>query len=283
MFWRKLEERIFNLLIRVATVIIVGSLFVIVLTVLWKGLPAMNLDMITKTPQGGFYLGKEGGVLNAIIGSLYLGIGASIFSLLLSIPVVVYMNVYAPAGSKFVTLIRLALDILYGIPSIVYGAFGFILMIFFGMKVSLLAGIITVGLLVLPIMARTMDEVMRTIPKELGDASLSLGATKWETAMRVIMRQAFPGILTAILLGFGRAIGDAASVIFTTGFTDNIPTSILQPAATLPLAIFFQLGSPTPEVVARAYASALILTVLILLVSISSRILTKRFKKNVIN
>jgi len=283
MFWRKFEERLFNILIRISTLIIIGSLFVIVLTILWKGLPAMNWDMITKTPHGGFYLGKEGGVLNAIVGSLYLGVGASLFSLILTIPVVVYMNIYAPVGSKFVQFTRLSLDILYGIPSIVYGAFGFIIMIFLGMKVSLLAGIVTVGLLVLPIMARTMDEVIRTIPKELGDASLSLGATKWETAMKVIVRQAFPGILTAILLGFGRAIGDAASVIFTTGFTDNIPTSVLQPAATLPLAIFFQLGSPIPEVVERAYASALILTILILIISISSRLLTNRFKKNVIS
>ena len=282
MFWRKLEENIYNVLIRIATLIIIGSLFVILLTILVKGIPAMSLDMITKVPSGGFYLGKEGGVLNAIVGSLYLGLGASIFSLILSIPVVVYMNVYAPVGSKFVQFIRLSLDILYGIPSIVYGAFGFVIMLFLGMKVSLLAGIVTVGLLVLPIMARTMDEVIRTIPKELGDASLSLGATKWETSMKVLLRQAFPGILTAILLGFGRAIGDAASVIFTTGFTDNIPTTILQPAATLPLAIFFQLGSPIPEVVDRAYASALILTVLILIISITSRMLTRRFKKNVI-
>ncbi len=283
MKWRKIEEKVFNVLIRIATVLIIGSLFVILLTILWKGLPAMTLDMITKTPSGGFYLGKEGGVLNAIVGSLYLGVGASLFALILSIPVVVYMNIYANPNSRFVQYIRVSLDILYGIPSIVYGAFGFIIMLFFGLKVSLLAGIITVGLLVLPIMARTMDEVIRTIPKELNDASYSLGATKWETSMKVILRQAFPGILTAILLGFGRAIGDAASVIFTTGFTDNVPTTIFQPAATLPLAIFFQLGSPIEEVVNRAYASALILTVLILIISISSRLLTRRFKKNVIN
>ena len=282
MFWRNFEERLFNMLIRIATIIIIGSLFVILLAILVKGIPAMSWDMISKSPSGGFYLGKEGGVLNAIVGSLYLGFGASIFSLLLSIPVVVYMNVYAPANSRFAQYIRTSLDILYGIPSIVYGAFGFIIMIYFGLKVSLLAGIITVGLLVLPIMARTMDEVIRTIPKELGDASLSLGATKWETAIKVILRQASPGILTAMLLGFGRAIGDAASVIFTTGFTDNVPTSILQPAATLPLAIFFQLGSPISEVVDRAYASALILTIMILIISISSRMLSKRLNKNVI-
>lgn len=282
MFWRKFEERLFNFLIRLATVIIIGCLFVIVLTIVVKGLPAMSWDMISKSPSGGFYLGKEGGVLNAIVGSLYLGIGASLFALLLSIPVVVYMNVYAPAHSKFAQYIRISLDILYGIPSIVYGAFGFLIMIYLGLKVSLLAGIVTVGLLVLPIMARTMDEVIRTIPKELTEASLSLGATKWETAMKVLLRQAFPGILTAILLGFGRAIGDAASVIFTTGFTDNVPESILQPAATLPLAIFFQLGSPIQEVVNRAYASALILTIMILIISISSRLLSRRFNKNII-
>ncbi len=282
MFWRKFEERLFNFLIRLATIIIIGCLFVIVLTIVVKGLPAMSWDMISKSPSGGFYLGKEGGVLNAIVGSLYLGIGASLFALLLSIPVVVYMNVYAPAHSKFAQYIRISLDILYGIPSIVYGAFGFLIMIYLGLKVSLLAGIVTVGLLVLPIMARTMDEVIRTIPKELTEASLSLGATKWETAMKVLLRQAFPGILTAILLGFGRAIGDAASVIFTTGFTDNVPESILQPAATLPLAIFFQLGSPIQEVVNRAYASALILTIMILVISISSRLLSRRFNKNII-
>ncbi|MBK6483812.1 MAG: phosphate ABC transporter permease PstA [Chitinophagaceae bacterium] len=282
MFWRKFEERLFNFLIRLATIIIIGCLFVIVLTIVVKGLPAMSWDMISKSPSGGFYLGKEGGVLNAIVGSLYLGIGASLFALLLSIPVVVYMNVYAPTHSKFAQYIRISLDILYGIPSIVYGAFGFLIMIYLGLKVSLLAGIVTVGLLVLPIMARTMDEVIRTIPKELTEASLSLGATKWETAMKVLLRQAFPGILTAILLGFGRAIGDAASVIFTTGFTDNVPESILQPAATLPLAIFFQLGSPIQEVVNRAYASALILTIMILVISISSRLLSRRFNKNII-
>src|SRR5215831_17744871 len=193
MFWRKFEETVFNVLIRIATLIIITSLFVILLTILVKGLPAMSWDMITKAPSGGFYLGKEGGVLNAIVGSLYLGFGASLFSLLLSIPVVVYMNIYASKNSRFVQVVRLILDILYGIPSIVYGAFGFIIMLFFGLKVSLLAGIITVGLLVLPIMARTMDEVMRTIPRELPDASFSLGATKWETAIKVMLRQAFPG------------------------------------------------------------------------------------------
>lgn len=266
----------------VATAIIILCLFLILLTIVLKGAPSLNWKMVSETPQGGFYLGKEGGVLNAIIGSFYLGIGASILAMVLSIPIVMWLNVFSNKHSKLAEWIRLCLDILYGIPSIVYGAFGFILMLLIGMKVSLLAGMITVALLVLPIMARTMDEVMRTIPIELEEASYSLGATRWETAAKVILRQSFPGLLTAFLLGFGRAIGDAASVMFTTGFTDNIPTSIMQPAATLPLAIFFQLGSPIQEVQQRAYAAALILTIIILVISISSRMITRRFKRNLL-
>jgi phosphate transport system permease protein len=120
------------------------------------------------------------------------------------------------------------------------------------------------------------------VPRELKDASSSLGATRLETALKVVIRQALPGILTAVLIAFGRGIGDAASVIFTAGFTDRIPTSLLQPAATLPLAIFFQLGTPFPEVQQRAYASAAVLTLLVLAISLISRVLTKRYTKHTI-
>ncbi|HMX03875.1 MAG TPA: phosphate ABC transporter permease PstA [Chitinophagales bacterium] len=277
---RKIEELIFSIIMRVSAFIIFGSLIAISATILIKGVPAMNLDMITKTPSGGFFLGKEGGILNAIIGSFYLSVGATIFALMICIPVVIYINVYASENSKIVHYTRLSLDILYGIPSIVFGAFGFVLMLFLGMHVSLLAGMITVGLLIIPIIARTMDEVMRQVPVELKEASYSLGATKWETASKVLLKQALPGLATASLLGLGRAIGDAASVMFTTGFTDNIPHSLQDPAATLPLAIFFQLSSPIAEVRDRAYAAALILTVIIFAISLISRILIKRFSKN---
>ena len=157
-----------------------------------------------------------------------------------------------------------------------------VIMLLIGMHVSLLAGIITVGLLIVPIVARTMDEVIRQVPNDLKEAAFSLGATKWETSIKVILKQALPGLATASLLGFGRAIGDAASVMFTTGFTDNIPHSINDPAATLPLAIFFQLSSPIAEVRDRAYAAALILTIIIFGISLLSRLLIKKFSKNTI-
>jgi len=279
---RKSKEMIFRAMMAFSLLIVIGCLVLIIGTIIWKGLPAMNLSMITQTPKGGYYLGKEGGILNAIVGSLYLASGATILAILFSLPVVLYINIYARRNSKLASLTRFSLDVLWGIPSIVYGAFGFIIMIFFGLKSSLLAGILAVGLLEFPIMSRAADEVIRMVPRELLEASFSLGATRLETALRVVVRQCLPGLLTAILIAFGRGIGDAASVLFTAGFTDRIPTSLLQPAATLPLAIFFQLGTPFPEVQQRAYASAAILTVLILLISLLARGLGKRYTRHII-
>lgn len=278
---RKIEENIFIGLMYFSTFIVMGSLFLILATIFIKGFPALNLDMLIKTPKGGYYIGKEGGILNAILGSLVLGLGATFLAFLISLPVVLYLNLYLKKNSKFALSIRFFLDILWGIPSIVYGAFGFTLMVFFGLRASLLAGTITVALLIIPIMCRSMDEVLKMIPFELKEASYALGATKSETAFKVIFRQALPGILTAVLIAFGRGIGDAAAVLFTASFTDSLPYSLFKPVATLPLAIFFQLGTPFPEVQQRGYASALVLTAIILIISILSRILSKRFTKHI--
>lgn len=262
---------------RTATAVVFASLIVILAVIFWKGFPSLSWEMISQTPKGGFYFGKEGGILNAIVGSFLLGIGATVLALVFSIPIVVALNVYATPHSKWVHTIRLFLDILWGIPSIVFGAFGFIVMTTFGMKVSLLAGMITLAVLILPVITRALDELVQTVPNELMEASFSLGATKQEYVVKVLLRKIFPGLVMATLLGFGRAIGDAASVMFTTGFTDNLPTGITKPAATLPLAIFFQLSSPIPEVRERAYAAAVILTIIILVVSYTARLLNKRF------
>jgi len=279
---RKIEENIFKILMTLSTSLVAGSLIFILATIVLKGLPSLNLDMIIKTPKGGYYLGKEGGILNAILGSIILGIGATFLALLISLPVTFYLNLYIREKSKFALIVRFFLDLLWGIPSIVYGAFGFTVMVFLGIRASLLAGIITVALLILPIMTRGIDEVLKMIPLELKEASFAIGATRLETAVKVIARQALPGILTAILVSFGRGIGDAASVLFTTSFTDSLPYSLFKPVATLPLAIFFQLGTPFPEVQERGYASALVLTVIILFISIISRLLSKKFMKHIV-
>jgi phosphate transport system permease protein len=280
---RKAEENFFRVIMFISSLIIALTLLIIIFSILYKGLPSLSWDMISKTPKGGFYYGKEGGVLNAIIGSLYLSIGSTFLAFILGLPLALYMNIHLVKRRKLVNAIRFLLDLSWGIPSIVYGAFGFTLMIYLGMKTSLLAGIITVTLFILPIMVRAIDEVVKTVPGGLLESALSLGSTRSETAYRIFFKQCVPGIITAILLSFGRGIGDAASVLFTTGYTDYIPTSLLQPTATLPLSIFFQLSSPIPEVQNRAYASAVILVVIILIISILSRLFTKKYQKNQIN
>jgi phosphate transport system permease protein len=277
---KKAEEIFFKMLMRLATVTIIFILLLILVSIFIKGIPYLSWEMLTHKPEGGYYFGKGGGILNAIIGSLYLACGSTILALLIGLPLALFINVNLVKNKKFVNLIRFLLDLLWGIPSIVYGAFGFMIMIIFSIHTSLLAGIITVTIFILPIMVRSIDEVLKTVPLGLMEASFSLGATKTETAFVVFIRQSLPGVVTAVLLSFGRAIGDAAAPLFTAGFTDNIPTTLGQPAATLPLAIFFQLSSPIPEVRGRAYASAVVLTIIILLISIISRIIAMRYQKN---
>jgi phosphate transport system permease protein len=276
---RILEESVFKFLMITATVMIVGGLFLLLCTIIVKGLPSMSWEMITQTPKGGYYLGKEGGILNAILGSVYLALGSTLLAVVLSLPVVIYMNVFSKKDSFFSNTLRLCFDVMWGIPSIVYGAFGFTFMIFFGLKTSLLAAIIIITIVILPVIIRSVDEVVRMISHGLSEAAYSLGATRLQTSTRVILKQASPGIITAVLVAFGRAIGDAAAVLFTAGYTDYIPTSLFQSAATLPLAIFFQLSTPFPEVQDRAYAAAFILTMIILLISVLSRLVTRKYKK----
>ena len=276
---KKLEEKIFRFLMIGSTVLIFSVLIFILYVILKKGLPSLSWDIISKIPSGGFYLGKEGGILNAIVGSLYLIFFSVIISLMISVPVVMYLNFTLRRKSKLASFARLTFDVLFGIPSIVYGAFGFTVMIYFGLQASLLGGIIAISLLIIPVMIRSIDEVAILIPNELVEATKSLGATNYET-IKVITRQLLPGISTAVLLSVGRGIGDAATVLFTAGYTDSIPTSLLQPTASLPLAIFFQLSSPVEEVQNRAYAAALVLTIIILILSFAARFFSRRLSKN---
>jgi len=277
---RKIEEAFVKVCMICATGIIITSLVFIIVIIIIKGFPAMNLAMITQLPKGGFYLGKEGGILNAIIGSLMVAGGATSLAVLISLPIVLYININQKKNSVLTLITRFSFDVLWGVPSIVYGAFGFTIMLFFGLKASLSGGIIAIALLELPIMSRAVDEVVRMVPCDLLEASYSLGATKLETSYKIILRQTFSGIVTAILIAFGRGIGDAAAVIFTAGFSDYIPEHLSQPVATLPLAIFFQLGTPFPEVQERAYASAFILTLIILIISIISRCIAAKISKH---
>jgi len=278
---RKAEENLFKLLMLVSLLFVLASLAGIVAVIAVKGMSAMSLSMILDTPRGGYYLGKEGGVANAIVGSLYLVSGSTIMALIISLPVAFGLQ-REYTGKRLADLSRLVLDILWGTPSIVYGAFGFVVMVYLGIRASLLGGIIVLTLLMIPIMIRAMDEAIRMVRHELKEISYALGTTRIETTVAVVLRQALPGICTAVVLAFGRGIGDAASILFTAGYTDTIPTSLLDPVASLPLAVFFQVSTPIPEVQARAYASALILLFIVVIVNILARLLGWRLSRNIV-
>src|SRR3990170_5824766 len=279
---KRREEKLFKVLMLASLAIVLGSLFAVVVLIVRNGLPALSWSMITQAPEGGYYLGKEGGVLNAIVGSLYLGLFSTALAFVISLPAALALQKDYIRNTRAAYVIRMALDVLWGTPSIVYGAFGFTVMLYLGMRASLLGGIIVLTLLQIPIMIRAIDETVKLVPAELKETSYALGTTRFETAFKIVIIQVLPGIATAVLLAFGRSIGDAASILFTAGYTDDIPGSLLDPAASLPLAIFFQLGTPFPEVQQRAYASALVLLVIVLVVSVASRALGQRFSKNIV-
>lgn len=277
---RKLIDKSMRWVLRFSIISAAAVLLLILGIITWRGLPGLSWEMITQPPEGSFYLGGGGGVLNAILGSLYLATGATILASVIAVPVVLYIHTYA-GKSRLANWLRLTLDVMWGIPSIVYGAFGFSLMILVGLRASLLAGIITVAFVALPILARTFDEVLMLVPKELRESTLALGTTRFEM-LGMLLKQTMPGLLTAVLLAFGRAIGDGAAPMFTAGYTDQVPQGLTSPVATLPLAIFFQLSAPFQSVQTRAYASALILTAIILIISFLAQYTTRRLGRNVI-
>ncbi len=280
--WKLIEEWIFRIISFIAAYSVIFILLFILFVIFKKGIGSLSWDTVASLPRGGYYFGGEGGILNAIVGSLYLSVGATVISIFIGVPAALFINVQLIRLKRTQDIIRYLLDALWGIPSIVYGAFGFAVMLYFGMNASLIAGTITVALLITPILVRAFDEILKTIPIEMQEAALSMGSTRSETAMRVLFRQGSAGFVTALLLAFGRGIGDAASVLFTAGYTDNIPATFDEPVATLPLAIFFQLSSPIEEVRQRAYAATVVLTIFILIISVAARILSKKYAKNII-
>ncbi len=272
---RRLEESFFKVVMFVSVLLVMGSLVAVFATVLVRGVSALSIEMVTSPPAGGYYLGGGGGILNAILGSLYLSTGAIVIAFVLSLLIALYLN------RRKSSFIRMVLEVSTGLPSLIYGVFVFLIMVRLEQRASLFWGIITVSLFITPILARGMDEVMQNVPEKVREASYALGSTRFET-LGMVVRQTLPGILTITLMAFGRAIGDAASVLFTAGYTDSIPASLGDPVATLPLAIFFQLSTPIAEVQQRAYASAVILLLIVLCLSALSRILSRRFMRYVI-
>lgn len=273
-----IEEKVVKALMWVSVSLVILVVASIICTIFVKGFGSLSLDMVTKVPGRNWNTTDDGGFINAIWGSVIVGAPATLIAMVVSIPVVFYMNLYRRRSNWLSYVARLAYDVLYGIPSIVYGAFAFMIMVMVGMRASVLGGIIVSTLLIIPMFIRNGDEISKSVPDDMIDAAYSLGATKWET-LKVVVRQVLPGMATATLLAVGKAIGDAAAVMFTAGFSDSMATSLSSPTATLPLSIFNWVTMPDPFP-GRAYAAALVLTVIVLILSLGGRWITNHFTKN---
>lgn len=273
-----IEEKVVKALMWVSVSLVILVVASIICTIFVKGFGSLSWDMVTKVPGRNWNTTDDGGFINAIWGSIIVVAPATLIAMVVSIPVVFYMNLYRRRSNWLSYVARLAYDVLYGIPSIVYGAFAFMIMVMVGMRASVLGGIIVSTLLIIPMFIRNGDEISKSVPDDMIDAAYSLGSTKWET-LKVVVRQVLPGMATATLLAVGKAIGDAAAVMFTAGFSDSMASSLSSPTATLPLAIFNWVTMPDPFP-GRAYAAALVLTVIVLILSLGGRWITNHFTKN---
>jgi len=258
---RKHIETIAFGLIIAAAVIVIAILIIILQNIILNGLPALSWEFLTQPPKD---LGRAGGIFPAIIGTLYLVTGAIAIALPLGVGAAIYLIEYTQEG-RITRLIRTGVDLLNGTPSIVFGLFGFaFLVLYLGIGVSLLAGQITLALMVLPTVIRTTEESLKNIPQSLREGSLALGATKWQTISRVVLPPAVPGIVTGAILSIGRAAGETAPILFTAVIFSSrfLPNSVFQPVMALPYHLFI-LATNVPGASTNKYGTALVLLILV--------------------
>jgi len=259
------EKRVQTLafcLVGLATLIVLAILFIILSDIVINGLPALSWDFLTQPPRD---LGREGGIFPAIVGTLYLVAGAIAIALPLGVGAAVYLVEYTREG-KITKVIRTGVDLLNGTPSIVFGLFGFaFIVLYLNVGVSLLAGQITLALMVLPTVIRTTEESLKNIPQSLREGSLALGATKWQTISQVVIPSAVPGIVTGAILSIGRAAGETAPIMFTAVVFSSrfLPDSVFDPVMALSYHLFI-LATNVPGSSMNKYGTALVLLLLVI-------------------
>jgi phosphate transport system permease protein len=244
-----------------ATVAVLAILVIILQDIIINGLPALSWEFLTQPPLDS---GRAGGIFPAIIGTLCLVIGAIAIALPLGVGAAIYLIEYTKE-SRVTHLIRTGVDLLNGTPSIVFGLFGFaFIVLYLNAGVSMLAGQITLALMVLPTVIRTTEESLKSIPQSLREGSLALGATKWQTISRVVLPPAVPGIVTGAILSIGRAAGETAPIMFTAVVFSSrfLPDSVSDPVMALPYHLFI-LATNVPGSSANKYGTALVLLMLV--------------------
>lgn len=255
----------------VTTLPIVGTIVYILI----QGAPAISLEFLTSFPRDGM---RAGGILPAIIGTLYLALGVSIFAVPLGIAAAIYLAEYA-SDTPLTRTIRIAIINLAGIPSVVYGLFGlglFVLFLNFG--TSILAASLTLSIMTLPVIISTAEEALRTVPQSFRTVSASLGATRWQTIRRIVLKEALPGILTGVILGLERAVGETAPILFTGAafFLPRLPNSPFDATMALPYHLFV-ISTQVPNMpVQIQYGVALTLLAFVLTMNLIATVIRSR-------
>mgnify|MGYP000293716008 FL=1 len=279
---KKLSQRIAFIIFRILGIAVVGILFWILGFIIYNGVGVINWEFLTSAPTEGM---TSGGIFPAIVGTMYLIIGSMIFAFPLGVMSAIYTNEYA-GNSWIVKFIRVMTNNLGSIPSIVFGLFGMALFVnTLGFGDSIIAGSLTLGLLVLPLIIRTTEEALKAVPDSYRTGSLALGATKLQTIRRVVLPAALPNITTGLILSIGRVSGETAPILFTVAayFLPKLPESMYDQVMALPYHLYVIATSGTDIEASRpiAYGTALVLIVIVLFMNILATILRRYFGKKV--
>lgn len=268
------EEKVARTGLWVLTVLTIGVLVFIIVFILRRGLPALSVEFLTTNPTD---MGKSGGIFSTIVGTVALTVLAILIAAPLGIGTAIYLTEYT-WGGPITRVIRFGAECLAGIPSIIFGLFGFILFVTklrFGW--SILSGGLTLAFMLLPTIIRTSEEAIKSVPASFRTVSFSLGSTKWQTVTRVVLPSALPGIITGIVLSVGRSIGETAATIFTAGSALRMPTSIF--SSTRTMSVHFYILAREGISMPKAYGTAAILIIAILSINVLTYYLMNRFIK----
>ena len=277
---RKVFQHLIFGLFRLSAAINGIALLIIVYFLLSKGWRAINWTFLTQPPMEAM---TKGGILPCIVGTLCLSLGAIVVALPIGVASAVYLHEYARPG-RTLRLIRLGINNLAGVPSVVFGLFGLaFFVVWLHMGVSILAGALRLGAMTLPVIIGASEEALRSVPDTYREASLGLGATKWQTVYRVVLPAALPGILTGAILGISRAAGETAPIMFTAAvfYTPHLPSSIFDEIMALPYHIYVLATAGTEIEATRhlQYGTALVLIILVLGLNLVAIIYRARLRR----
>ncbi len=277
---RKLVQKVGISILFLSLLLSIFFLFIIVIFIAVRGAGVLNWEFITAMPRKSM---TEGGIFPAILGTFYLALGAVIFALPIGILSAIYLNEYA-RDTTMLRIIKMGINNLAGVPSIVFGLFGLAIFVkFFGFGVSILSGSLTLAIMILPVIISTTVEALKSIPDSFREAGYGVGATKWQIIRGIILPAALPGILTGTILGIGRAAGETAPLLFTaaTFFSRKLPTSIMDEVLALPYHIYALMteGTHPDKQVPIAYGTALVLLILVLGLDLIAIVIRTRARK----